>query len=41
MLRTPSSFDHTPLEESIATLLRDRPKEFEKMAKKYTKEYAK
>jgi ubiquitin-protein ligase len=41
MLRTPSSFDHTPLEESIATLLRDKPKEFEKNAKKYTKDYAK
>lgn len=41
MLRTPSSFDHTPLEESIATMLRDKPKEFEKMAKKFTKEYAK
>ena len=41
MLRTPASFDHTPLEESIATQLRDRPKDFDKMAKKYTREFAK
>ena len=39
MLQSPDS-DH-PLEESIATLLRDKPKEFEKQAKKFTKEYAK
>jgi ubiquitin-conjugating enzyme E2 D/E len=39
LLATPSA-DH-PLEESIATQLREKPKEFEKTAKKYTKEYAK
>jgi ubiquitin-conjugating enzyme E2 D/E len=39
MLQTPES-DH-PLEESIATQLREKPKEFEKTAKKYTKEHAK
>jgi len=39
MLRNPEA-DH-PLEEAIAQQLRDKPKEFEKMAKKYTKEYAK
>jgi ubiquitin-conjugating enzyme E2 D len=32
--------DH-PLEQEIAQLLATKPKEFEKMAKKYTKEYAK
>ena len=30
-----------PLEEAIATQLREKPKEFEKTAKKYTKEHAK
>jgi ubiquitin-protein ligase len=39
MFQAPES-DH-PLEESIATQLREKPKEFEKMAKKYTKDYAK
>lgn len=39
MLQSPES-DH-PLEEEIAQQLRDKPKEFEKMAKKYTKEHAK
>jgi ubiquitin-conjugating enzyme E2 D/E len=38
LLQTPQS-DH-PLEEEIATQLREKPKEFEKTAKKYTKEYA-
>eukprot|EP00980_Cylindrotheca_fusiformis_P016798 scaffold5064_cov121-Cylindrotheca_fusiformis.AAC.12 len=39
LLQTPQA-DH-PLEESIAQQLREKPKEFEKTAKKYTKEYAK
>ena len=39
MLQSPES-DH-PLEEDIAQQLRDKPKEFEKTAKKYTKDYAK
>ena len=39
MMQSPES-DH-PLEESVAQLLRDNPKEFAKMAKKYTKDYAK
>lgn len=39
MLQSPES-DH-PLEESIATQLREKPKDFEKTAKKYTKEFAK
>jgi ubiquitin-conjugating enzyme E2 D/E len=39
MLRNPEADD--PLDEAIAQQLRDKPKEFEKMAKKYTKEYAK
>lgn len=39
MLQSPET-DH-PLEEAIATQMREKPKEFEKMAKKYTKEYAK
>ena len=39
MLQSPES-DH-PLEESIATQLREKPNEFMKMAKKYTKEHAK
>ena len=39
MLQSPES-DH-PLEEAIATQLREKPKEFEKTAKKYTKEHAK
>lgn len=39
MLQSPQS-DH-PLEESVAQQLREKPKEFEKTAKKYTKEYAK
>jgi ubiquitin-protein ligase len=38
LLQTPQS-DH-PLEEEIAQQLREKPKEFEKTAKKYTKEYA-
>mmetsp|Transcript_20033 Transcript_20033/g.46848 ORF Transcript_20033/g.46848 Transcript_20033/m.46848 type:complete len:149 (+) Transcript_20033:273-719(+) len=37
MLQSPEA-DH-PLEETIAAQLRDKPKEFEKTAKKYTKEY--
>jgi ubiquitin-protein ligase len=39
MMQAPDS-DH-PLEEGIAQQLREKPKEFEKMAKKYTKEHAK
>lgn len=39
MLQSPES-DH-PLEEEIAQQLREKPKEFEKTAKKYTKEFAK
>jgi ubiquitin-protein ligase len=39
MLQSPES-DH-PLEEEIAQQLREKPKEFEKTAKKYTKDYAK
>jgi ubiquitin-conjugating enzyme E2 D/E len=39
MLQSPEA-DH-PLEESVAQQLREKPKEFEKTAKKYTKEYAK
>lgn len=39
LLQDPSP-DH-PLEQEIAQLLATKPKEFEKMAKKYTKEYAK
>jgi len=39
MLQDPQP-DH-PLEEEIAQQLAKKPKEFEKMAKKYTKEYAK
>jgi ubiquitin-conjugating enzyme E2 D len=39
MLQSPES-DHA-VEESVAKMLRDKPKEFEKQAKKYTKEYAK
>jgi ubiquitin-conjugating enzyme E2 D/E len=39
MLQSPES-DH-PLEEAIAQQLREKPKEFEKTAKKYTKEHAK
>lgn len=39
MMRSPES-DH-PLEESVAQQLREKPKEFEKTAKKYTKEHAK
>ena len=39
MLQSPEA-DH-PLEETIAQQLRDKPKEFVKMAKKYTKEHAK
>jgi ubiquitin-protein ligase len=39
MMQSPES-DH-PLEESVAQQLREKPKEFEKMAKKYTKEHAK
>jgi ubiquitin-conjugating enzyme E2 D/E len=39
LLQSPEA-DH-PLEEKIAQQLREKPKEFEKIAKKYTKEYAK
>jgi ubiquitin-protein ligase len=39
MLQSPES-DH-PLEEAVAQQLREKPKEFDKMARKYTKEYAK
>jgi len=39
MMQSPDS-DH-PLEESVAQQLREKPKEFEKTAKKYTKEHAK
>jgi ubiquitin-protein ligase len=39
MLQSPES-DH-PLEEDIAQQLREKPKEFDKTAKKYTKDYAK
>jgi len=39
LLRDPQP-DH-PLEESIAQQLAKKPKDFEKMAKKYTKDYAK
>jgi ubiquitin-conjugating enzyme E2 D len=39
-LFTDPSPDH-PLEQEIAQLLATKPKEFEKMAKKYTAEYAK
>jgi ubiquitin-conjugating enzyme E2 D/E len=38
MLQNPSS-DH-PLDEDIAALLREKPKEFDKKAKKYTQKYA-
>jgi len=38
MMKSPSS--DSPLEESIATVLREKPKEFEKTAKKWTKEHA-
>jgi len=39
LLQSPQT-DH-PLEEEIANQLEKKPKEFEKTAKKYTKEYAK
>lgn len=39
MMKSPEA-DH-PLEDSVAQQLREKPKEFEKMAKKYTKEHAK
>ena len=39
MLQDPQG-DH-PLEEQIAQQLQTKPKEFEKAAKKYTKEHAK
>src|SRR5687768_9731559 len=39
MMQQPES-DH-PLEEEIAQQIREKPKEFEKIAKKYTKDYAK
>jgi len=38
MLKAPDA-DH-PLEEAVATMLREKPQEFEKLAKKYTKDYA-
>ena len=41
MLQSPESVLDHPLEESIATQLREKPKEFEKMVKKYVKEHAK
>lgn len=39
LLQSPQT-DH-PLEEAIANQLEKKPKEFEKMAKKFTKDYAK
>lgn len=39
LLKDPHS-DH-PLEEEVAKQLQEKPKEFEKTAKKYTKDYAK
>lgn len=39
LLQTPEA-DH-PVEDEIAQQLREKPKEFEKTARKYTKEYAK
>jgi ubiquitin-protein ligase len=39
MMKDPSS--DNPLEESIAVILRDKPSEFEKTAKKWTKDFAK
>jgi len=38
MMQSPEA-DH-PLEETVAQQLRDKPKEFEKTAKKYTKQHA-
>lgn len=38
MLQNPDS-DH-PLDEECAQMLRDKPKDFEKQARKYTKKYA-
>jgi len=38
MLQTPDS-DH-PLDEECAQMLREKPKDFEKQARKYTKKYA-
>ena len=39
MMQSPEA-DH-PLEETVAQQLREKPKEFEKTARKYTKEHAK
>ena len=39
MMQSPET-DH-PLEEAIATQMREKPREFERMAKKFTKEHAK
>lgn len=39
MMQSPES-DH-PLEETVAHQLREKPKDFEKTAKKYTKDFAK
>lgn len=38
MLENPNA--DSPVEESIATMLREKPKEFEKTAKKWTKDHA-
>jgi|AntRauTorckE5430_2_1112549.scaffolds.fasta_scaffold34372_1 ubiquitin-conjugating enzyme E2 D/E len=38
MMKCPTA--DSPLEESIANILRDKPKEFEKNARKWTKEHA-
>merc|ERR1712038_882193 len=38
LLKSPSA--DSPLEEEIAVVLRDKPKEFEKTAKQWTKQYA-
>jgi len=38
MLKSPNA--DSPLEEEIAVVLRDKPKEFEKTAKQWTKQYA-
>jgi len=38
MLRCPNA--DSPLEQEIAMVLREKPKEFEKIAKKWTKDFA-
>ena len=40
MLQDPSASSDHPLEEEVAKQLAEKPKDFEKAAKKYTKEYA-